>query len=66
MATAPNSPREISLGLTDLYDPIQTDIASKSKVRQQVSRVSVMAASITSITGPNREDCKPVQAGRAR
>ena len=32
-ATAPNSPRDIMLGLVDPIDPIHSEIASKSKPR---------------------------------
>ena len=34
MASAPNSPLDIMLGLVDPIDPIHSEIASKSKPRQ--------------------------------
>jgi hypothetical protein len=38
--TAPNSPREIMLGEVAPNGPIQSEIASKSKVKQTVARSS--------------------------
>src|SRR5579884_4306686 len=43
--TTPNSPREILLGEVALYGPIQSEMASKSKVRQTVPRASAMSSS---------------------
>src|SRR5882724_8996823 len=42
-ATAPNSPREIMLGLLERSEPIHTDIASKSNVIAQESGMAYLA-----------------------
>src|SRR3954471_4677771 len=52
IAAAPNSPRDIMLGLVDPIDPIHNEIASKSKPRQTDTRVAPFAPLVMTASAP--------------